>query len=578
MDRMARLFCIGVAVALLVPVVATDSAAAETSPGVRYSVTELKPPSGYEFSWGYAIAQDGTVVGSTPQAGWGSWPVVWAPDGSITALEGLFPSEVEGANGYAVSGDSRFVAGNMSVTDPVAGCSGPLCGFVYENGGLTFFETPYSVADVNDQGIVVGHGAGEMCIEAARWQDGVSELLGTLGTGCVSDALGINELGQIVGESETNSSNYRRSAFSWSDGEMRALPNAIADCYGGATEVNDSGQVVGVVSPYQDGSGCTAWGFSALWRPGGMGLLGQLVTLDARPQAINSHGHVVGYTVTGGFGDFDYHPFFYDDGNMYDLNEAITAGGGWVLKEAHDINDAGQITGIGLHNGKARAFRLDPLQPYELDTNTYAGPLGRVTTTTGTFSFAANQPEAAFLCSIDGSAATPCSSPVSYPGLSQGEHSFAVQAVGDTEVEGSPSESTFVVNSVRIRKIRFDPPGQDTRDNLNQEWVKLRNRGETSLSLRNWILEDDDGHQFLFPRFTLPPDSSVRIHTGNGDNDASNLYWGRSRHVWDNAFDDVWLRRATATPADRCPYQAGYSGDDYVATTACGPYDMRIFH
>jgi probable HAF family extracellular repeat protein len=38
----------------------------------------------------------------------------------------------------------------------------------------------------------------------------------------------------------------------------------------------------------------------------------------------------------------------------------IPAGSGWVLIEARGINAAGQITGMGMHNGQEHAFLLTP--------------------------------------------------------------------------------------------------------------------------------------------------------------------------------------------------------------------------
>jgi hypothetical protein len=43
---------------------------------------------------------------------------------------------------------------------------------------------------------------------------------------------------------------------------------------------------------------------------------------------------------------------------MKDLNDLIPSGTGWELTEARDINDNGQITGIGTLNGVRKAFRL----------------------------------------------------------------------------------------------------------------------------------------------------------------------------------------------------------------------------
>ena len=48
------------------------------------------------------------------------------------------------------------------------------------------------------------------------------------------------------------------------------------------------------------------------------------------------------------------------DGVMRDLNGLISAGSGWVLTEARDINDSGRIVGTGWRNGEQRGFLLTP--------------------------------------------------------------------------------------------------------------------------------------------------------------------------------------------------------------------------
>ena len=47
---------------------------------------------------------------------------------------------------------------------------------------------------------------------------------------------------------------------------------------------------------------------------------------------------------------------------MKDLNTLLNPSGtGWVLNAASGINDSGQITGYGVHNGLTRAFLLSPV-------------------------------------------------------------------------------------------------------------------------------------------------------------------------------------------------------------------------
>jgi hypothetical protein len=62
------------------------------------------------------------------------------------------------------------------------------------------------------------------------------------------------------------------------------------------------------------------------------------------------------------------------------------------------------------------------------DTTITAGPTGTVTSADVTFSFVADDPDATFICKIDGGDATPCQSPKTYAGLADGLHTFSVKA------------------------------------------------------------------------------------------------------------------------------------------------------
>ena len=55
---------------------------------------------------------------------------------------------------------------------------------------------------------------------------------------------------------------------------------------------------------------------------------------------------------------------------MVDLNTLIDPLSGWVLSDAADINDAGQITGQGLIGGQYHAYLLTPVQiPGDFNNN-----------------------------------------------------------------------------------------------------------------------------------------------------------------------------------------------------------------
>ncbi|MEQ8963705.1 MAG: PEP-CTERM sorting domain-containing protein, partial [Coleofasciculus sp. C2-GNP5-27] len=74
---------------------------------------------------------------------------------------------------------------------------------------------------------------------------------------------------------------------------------------------------------------------------------------------LNNSAHVVGYAYV--LDSSRIAPFLWENGVMIDLNSLIPADSGWELFIANDINDVGQITGIGLMNGTARPVLLNPV-------------------------------------------------------------------------------------------------------------------------------------------------------------------------------------------------------------------------
>lgn len=81
---------------------------------------------------------------------------------------------------------------------------------------------------------------------------------------------------------------------------------------------------------------------------------------------INSYDWVVGWAEASNGGGP--RAFVHDGTAMVDLNTRLWNGGGWLLREAMGINDAGQIVGEGILNGKVHAFLLQPMpRPPGLD-------------------------------------------------------------------------------------------------------------------------------------------------------------------------------------------------------------------
>lgn len=66
---------------------------------------------------------------------------------------------------------------------------------------------------------------------------------------------------------------------------------------------------------------------------------------------------------------------------------------------------------------------------------------------------------------------------------------------------------------------------------LAQEQAILTNLSG-QVNLAGWAMTDGEGHKFTFPDLTLLPSAEVIVHTGNGTNTPTDLYWGEPESRW----------------------------------------------
>ncbi len=88
---------------------------------------------------------------------------------------------------------------------------------------------------------------------------------------------------------------------------------------------------------------------------------------------------------------------------------------------------------------------------------------------------------------------------------------------------------------VWIYELRDDPKGRD-EENLNGEYVVLRNSCTHPVDMTGWKMSASRG-SFTFPEFALQGKKTVAVHTGSGENNATDLYWGSSKAIWKNEHD-----------------------------------------
>ena len=93
---------------------------------------------------------------------------------------------------------------------------------------------------------------------------------------------------------------------------------------------------------------------------------------------------------------------------------------------------------------------------YEIEVVQVTGPDGPTRSADATFSFTA-APGSTFRCKLDGDE-EPCTSPADYPGLTEGEHTFTVQAIAGDEAVSDPVSRTFTVDTAAPPRPVVDTP------------------------------------------------------------------------------------------------------------------------
>lgn len=336
----------------------------------RYTVTPLVPALGGTGSgWFHpaALNEHGVVAGNLTGS-LGSVPAVWR-DGQITLYAGTegFPTDVSDAGtvlGFRPEGGVFLISGGTLT--PVAGL---------EDATAT---------GLLDDGTIVGHRLGETT-RAFRWKDGALSWLDVPGepwTEAVAVAAGgavaLNGIHQAcvsLGGAPYCATVSR--AFVLQGGQLTPLGSLGWNPAGGgevlvpeftqvvAVDLGDGGAVAGTVYVdvcSADYFSCSGRAQAFVWGAGQMRGLGPLPgTESSFAVAVNAAGHVLGGSFTPA-SDAQIRYFVWRDGAIIDLSAAAAAAG-IDLETATDINDAGQVAGVGTRRatGERHGVILTPV-------------------------------------------------------------------------------------------------------------------------------------------------------------------------------------------------------------------------
>ena len=320
---------------------------------VMYTITDLDTLGG-TFSTGYGINDSGQVTGLTIVGGGFH---AFLHDG--TTMHDLGALGSNGSFGYGIN-NNGYVTGRSDAA--LSGNSRDRA-FLSDGspGGMIDLGTLGGWNSVglaiNDSAQVTGWAAIAGGQSHAFLSDGTPGGMIDLGTfgGTYSVGNAINNGAQVTGRAATAGGQSHAFLYDADTMVMTDL-GTLGGTYSVGNAINDGGQVTGRSDLAGNGGSYAFLYDDATMMMTNLGALGGNFSEGL---GVNNSGMVVGHYYTTGIGT---RPFLYDasQGGMLDLNDLIAPLSGWTLNEAYDINNFGQITGLGSINGQQHAFLLTP--------------------------------------------------------------------------------------------------------------------------------------------------------------------------------------------------------------------------
>jgi probable HAF family extracellular repeat protein len=318
--------------------------------------------------WITGYSENGVI---DPLTGFPETRAVFWNDGQIIDLGTLGGYE---SVGIAVNNRGQVTGFATNATpDPFSGFGTQVRAFLWEDGVMQDLGTlggpdspPVGNTIINESGQIAGSSntdstpnpvTGIPTTDPFLWENGTMTDLGTLG-GTLGFPVFLNNRGEVVGQSNL-AGDVTAHPFLWHRGTMTDL-GTLGGTFGVANWIDDAGEVVGGDSTPHDASF-----HASAWKDGVITDLGTLPgDCFSVALALNSGSQIVGQSFSCDFSTA--RAFIWDNGSMTDLNTFIPPNSSLQLVIAANINDRGEIVGVGTPPGVqdfhfgGRLFLLSP--------------------------------------------------------------------------------------------------------------------------------------------------------------------------------------------------------------------------
>jgi probable HAF family extracellular repeat protein len=344
--------------------------------GQMYTATDLGTLPGYRHSRALGISNVGHIVGiSTNDLRLGPHRAFLWRNGLMIDLGTL--------------GGAGAVANGVSDDGMVAGWSDTQV--APADSAHAFLWTKAKMNDLRTLGGVSSWAefvlAGRQVVGGARlldgsyhgslWDKGGIEDLGVLPGHCCSAARAMDASGRIVGFSSTEFAQARAVVWFWEQirpprvRDLGALPGG---CCSEAFDINDGGRVVGFSwTTDRRGYVAVAWDLNEdTPSPRNLGSL--IEGGNSQGYAVNASNLAVGMSWTASVHPGKPHACMWYEAGICDLNDIVRNRTAWVMQDAQDINDSGDIVGSAVdpETGTVHAVLATRVQgkPWDFDGDT----------------------------------------------------------------------------------------------------------------------------------------------------------------------------------------------------------------